>query len=73
MTTGETGNDLMDSLNPQTPPPLIVSEARPPKIWKFWGTALWGVFIFAAMFAGQLAVFGYLMLAAARIPSTFPP
>jgi uncharacterized protein len=52
----------MDALNPQTAPPLIVPDSRPPKIWKFWGTVLWGIFIFGAMFAGQLAVFGYLAL-----------
>jgi CAAX protease family protein len=52
----------MDTLAPQTtPPPLTVSQ-RPPKIWKFWGTALWGLFIFAAMFAGQLAVIAYFVL-----------
>jgi membrane protease YdiL (CAAX protease family) len=27
-----------------------------PRIWKFWGTSLWGVLIFAAMFAGQFAL-----------------
>ncbi|HEY3791315.1 MAG TPA: type II CAAX endopeptidase family protein [Bradyrhizobium sp.] len=27
---------------------------RPPRVWKFWGTALWGAFIFAAMFVGQI-------------------
>ena len=35
---------------------------RSPHIWKFWGTTLWGLFIFAAMFAGQLAVVAYLVL-----------
>jgi membrane protease YdiL (CAAX protease family) len=29
---------------------------RQPRIWKFWGTSLWGVLIFAAMFAGQFAL-----------------
>ena len=33
-------------------PPLPIS--RPPRVWKFWGTALWGLFIFAAMFIGQV-------------------
>jgi membrane protease YdiL (CAAX protease family) len=50
----------MDSLSPASPP--VLAALRPPKIWKFWGTALWGLFLFAAMFAGQLAVLGYLML-----------
>jgi membrane protease YdiL (CAAX protease family) len=29
---------------------------RQPRIWKFWGTCLWGVLLFAAMFAGQFAL-----------------
>src|SRR5690349_4298184 len=52
----------MDSISPPTPPVLVATTPRPPGIWKFWGTALWGLFIFAAMFAGQLAVFGYFVL-----------
>jgi CAAX protease family protein len=52
----------MDSLAAQTtPPPLTVGE-RPPRIWKFWGTVLWGLFIFAAMFVGQLTVVLYFVL-----------
>ena len=52
----------MDTVAAQaTPPPLTVSP-RPPRIWKFWGTALWGLFIFAAMFAGQLAVIAWFVL-----------
>jgi membrane protease YdiL (CAAX protease family) len=50
----------MDTLISENPAALVT--ARPPKIWKFWGTTLWGLFIFAAMFAGQLAVFGYFVL-----------
>jgi hypothetical protein len=46
----------MDSLNPQNPPPLAVPAVRPPRVWKFWGTLLWGFVVFAAMFAGQIAV-----------------
>src|ERR1043165_3087906 len=30
--------------------------ARAPRVWKFWGTALWGALLFAAMFAGQFAL-----------------
>jgi CAAX protease family protein len=52
----------MDSLSSEAPPPVVDSTARPPRIWKFWGTTLWGLFIFAAMFAGQLAVVGYFVL-----------
>jgi membrane protease YdiL (CAAX protease family) len=31
-------------------------DAPSQKVWKFWGTALWGALIFAAMFAGQFAL-----------------
>ena len=41
--------------------PRIRSQ-RPPRIWKFWGTALWGLFIFAAMFVGQIAVVAWFVL-----------
>ena len=51
----------MDSISSQIPPPLAASSS-PPRIWKFWGTTLWGLFIFAAMFAGQVAVLGYFVL-----------
>ena len=51
----------MDSLNPEHPP-IVTSAQRPPKIWKFWGTALWGLFVFAAMFAGQIAVVAFFLL-----------
>src|SRR5580693_322448 len=45
----------MDSLNPDSLPPVeITPVARPPRIWKFWGTLLWGLFIFVAMFVGQV-------------------
>jgi membrane protease YdiL (CAAX protease family) len=55
----------MDSLEvPAGPAALtpVVRGPRPPKIWKFWGTALWGLFIFAAMFVGQLAVVAWFLL-----------
>jgi membrane protease YdiL (CAAX protease family) len=52
----------MDSLNPASLPPLVASAERPPRIWKFWGTALWGLFIFAGMFVGQAAVIVYFLL-----------
>ena len=29
---------------------------RQPRVWKFWGTCLWGLLLFAAMFAGQFAL-----------------
>ena len=55
----------MDSVeitaDPAAPAPVIPSE-RPPRIWKFWGTLLWGLFVFAAMFVGQIAVVVYFVL-----------
>src|SRR5215216_2526086 len=54
----------MDSLTPASPitvPPAIPDQ-RPPRVWKFWGTTLWGLFIFAAMFLGQVAVIAYFVL-----------
>ena len=53
---------LMDSLNPAHLPITVTPARRPPKIWKFWGTSLWGLLVFAAMFAGQAAVVAYFIL-----------
>jgi len=53
---------LMVSVNLEAPPLTITPAARPPRVWKFWGTALWGLFVFVAMFAGQMAVIVYLLL-----------
>ncbi|HVX74953.1 MAG TPA: type II CAAX endopeptidase family protein [Bradyrhizobium sp.] len=52
----------MDSLNPDIPPAILTPAERNPRVWKFWGTTLWGLFIFAAMFVGQLAVVGWFVL-----------
>src|ERR1700687_5639436 len=54
----------MDSLNTEVPttPTSAIPAERPPRIWKFWGTALWGLLIFAAMFAGQMAVVLWFVL-----------
>jgi membrane protease YdiL (CAAX protease family) len=46
---------------PETSAEIVAPDAlppvrRPPRIWKFIGTSLWGLFAFGAMFAGQLAV-----------------
>src|ERR1700677_1577132 len=43
-------------------PTSVVQTPRPPRIWKFWGTTLWGLFVFAAMFVGQIAVVGWFVL-----------
>ena len=52
----------MDSLNPERSPVAMTLAGRRPLVWKFWGTALWGLFIFAAMFAGQIAIVAWLVL-----------
>ena len=39
-----------------------VAPERPPRVWGFWGTALWGLFIFGAVFLGQMAVIVFLVL-----------
>ncbi len=52
----------MDSLTPQNPPVDIASAERPPRIWQFWGTAAWGLFVFGGMFIGQIAVIAYFVL-----------
>jgi membrane protease YdiL (CAAX protease family) len=52
----------MDSLNPENSPVEVEPARRPPRIWKFWGTALWGLFAFAAMFVGQVAVVAWFVL-----------
>src|SRR5262249_55553886 len=51
----------MDSLNPDHPP-ILVAPAKPPRVWKFWGTLLWGLVVFGAMFAGQIAVVLYFVM-----------
>src|SRR3984957_14111851 len=54
----------MDSLDPASPaalPPVAAVEPLP-RIWKFWGTTFWGLFIFAAMFVGQVAVVAWFIL-----------
>jgi membrane protease YdiL (CAAX protease family) len=53
--------DSLGSASSAAPTPVIRTQ-RQPRIWKFWGTALWGLFIFAAMFAGQIAVVAWFVL-----------
>lgn len=55
---------MMDSVTPASAvaAPPDIPDQRPPRVWKFWGTTLWGLFIFVAMFLGQLAVIIYFVL-----------
>jgi membrane protease YdiL (CAAX protease family) len=52
----------MDVLASENPPLATVPPPLPPRVWKFWGTTLWGLFVFGGMFLGQLAVVIYFML-----------
>ncbi|WP_454627539.1 CPBP family intramembrane glutamic endopeptidase [Bradyrhizobium cenepequi] len=52
----------MDVLNSENPPLATAPPPLPPRVWKFWGTTLWGLFVFGGMFLGQLAVVIYFML-----------
>lgn len=53
-------NSVDDSVNPDiSVPPVKIP--RPPRIWKFIGTSLWGLLAFAAMFFGQVVVLAYFL------------
>jgi membrane protease YdiL (CAAX protease family) len=52
----------MDSLDPANPAVTVDPAAPEPRVWKFWGTALWGFVVFAAMFVGQIAVVVFFVL-----------
>jgi membrane protease YdiL (CAAX protease family) len=52
----------MDSLDPASPLAPVIPTRRPPRIWKFWGTTLWGLIVFGAMFAGQMAVVAWFVM-----------
>ena len=52
----------MDALDPTSPAVAILPARREPRIFGFWGTLLWGAVVFAAMFAGQIAVVAYFVL-----------
>jgi uncharacterized protein len=52
----------MDTLSPEDPPVLVAPAGPAPRVWKFWGTALWGFVVFAAMFAGQIAVVVFFVM-----------
>jgi membrane protease YdiL (CAAX protease family) len=52
----------MDSLSPEQPPVTVTPAPHRRRVWKFWGTLLWGLLIFVAMIVGQLATLVYLGL-----------
>jgi uncharacterized protein len=55
---------MTDSVEPASPDPTApeIRIKRPPRIWGFWGTALWGLAVFAAMMVGQIAVPAWFVL-----------
>lgn len=55
---------LMDALNSDPPQLVLTPVEYTPRVWLFWGTALWGLFIFVAMFVGQIGA--VVLLAAQR-------
>lgn len=42
--------------------PVAPVSAPEPRVWKFWGTSLWGLLIFIALFLGQGATIVILLL-----------
>src|SRR4029079_1677026 len=54
----------MDSITPAGDVEVLpaIPDPRSPRVWKFWGTALWGLFIFAGVFVGQVGVIAYFVL-----------
>ena len=53
----------MDSLTPESAP-VVVPPPLPSRrhVWKFWGTVLWGLFAFGALFVGQALALAYEVL-----------
>jgi uncharacterized protein len=51
----------MDDMSAEIPVGTA-SVVRRAGVWKFWGTVLWGIVIFVAMFAGQMAVVAWFVL-----------
>lgn len=62
MTEPAITTDDVNSLDPVDPP--LTETPAPARVWKFWGTALWGLFVFVAMFVGQVGAI--LLLAVIR-------
>ena len=40
---------------------IDIPPSREPRVWKFWGTLVWGLVIFAAMGIGQIALVAYFV------------
>jgi membrane protease YdiL (CAAX protease family) len=57
----------MDSLSPEQPPVTVTSAPQRRRVWGFWGTLLWGLFVFAAMFFGQAVVIVVILLRAGTL------
>ena len=51
----------MTSLETSAEPAAPVAPPHQPRVWKFWGTLLWGIFAFVAMFLGQIVVVAYVL------------
>jgi membrane protease YdiL (CAAX protease family) len=51
----------MDSLSPEDPPVTVTPALHRRRAWGFWGTLLWGLFVFAAMFLGQAVVIVFIL------------
>ena len=56
----------MTSLETPADPAAPAPVAPPPRVWKFWGTLLWGLFAFIAMFLGQIVVVAYVLARSER-------
>lgn len=52
----------MDLIDPANPAVTVEPPHHTPRVWGFWGTALWGLVVFAAMFIGQVAVVIFFVL-----------
>jgi uncharacterized protein len=57
-----TESSPMESVLPESSPVNIEPASREPRVWKFWGTVLWGLAVFVAMFVGQIAVVAIFVL-----------
>src|SRR3954466_3166690 len=53
----------MNSFESPATPAQNPGASPQPRIWKFWGTSLWGLLLFAAMFAGQFLLVAAFFIA----------